>query len=42
MKLLVLGDTIFLCRHVVAAALARGHAVTLLDRGRHVRAEISS
>lgn len=35
MKLLVLGGTIFLGRHVVAAALARGHAVTLLNRGRH-------
>jgi 2'-hydroxyisoflavone reductase len=35
MKLLVLGGTIFLGRHVVAAALARGHAVTLFNRGRH-------
>jgi 2'-hydroxyisoflavone reductase len=35
MKLLVLGGTIFLGRHVVAAALARGHAVTLFHRGRH-------
>jgi len=35
MKLLVLGGTIFLGRHVVAAALERGHAVTLLNRGRH-------
>lgn len=35
MKLLVLGGTIFLGRHVVAAALARGHAVTLLNRGHH-------
>ena len=35
MNLLVLGGTIFLGRHVVAAALARGHAVTLLNRGRH-------
>jgi 2'-hydroxyisoflavone reductase len=35
MKLLVLGGTIFLGRHVVQAALARGHAVTLLNRGRH-------
>lgn len=38
MKLLVLGGTIFLGRHVVAAALARGHAVTLLNRGRHGKA----
>ena len=35
MNLLVLGGTIFLGRHVVAAALARGHHVTLLNRGRH-------
>jgi 2'-hydroxyisoflavone reductase len=35
MNLLVLGGTIFLGRHVVEAALARGHAVTLLNRGRH-------
>ena len=35
MKLLVLGGTIFLGRHVVQVALARGHAVTLLNRGRH-------
>ena len=35
MKLLVLGGTIFLGRHVVEAARARGHEVTLLNRGRH-------
>ena len=35
MNLLVLGGTIFLGRHIVEAALARGHAVTLLNRGRH-------
>jgi 2'-hydroxyisoflavone reductase len=35
MKLLVLGGTIFLGRHIVDAALARGHAITLLTRGRH-------
>ncbi len=34
MKLLVLGGTRFLGRHVVAAALARGHAVTTFTRGR--------
>ncbi len=33
MKLLVLGGTRFLGRHLVAQALARGHAVTLLHRG---------
>jgi len=35
MRLLVLGGTVFLGRHLVAAALARGHDVTLLNRGRH-------
>lgn len=35
MKLLVLGGTIFLGRHIVEAALARGHDVTLFNRGRH-------
>jgi 2'-hydroxyisoflavone reductase len=34
MKLLVLGGTRFLGRHFVAAALARGHTLTLLHRGR--------
>ncbi len=34
MKLLVLGGTVFLGRHVVADALARGHEVTLFNRGR--------
>jgi nucleoside-diphosphate-sugar epimerase len=34
MRLLVLGGTVFLGRHLVAAALARGHEVTLFNRGR--------
>lgn len=34
MKLLVLGGTRFLGRHFVTAALARGHDVTLFNRGR--------
>jgi nucleoside-diphosphate-sugar epimerase len=33
MRLLVLGGTRFLGRHVVDAALARGHAVTIFTRG---------
>jgi 2'-hydroxyisoflavone reductase len=35
MKLLVLGGTIFLGRYLVEAALARGHEVTLFNRGQH-------
>jgi 2'-hydroxyisoflavone reductase len=34
MDLLILGGTGFLGRHLAAAGLARGHAVTLLNRGR--------
>lgn len=34
MRLLVIGGTRFLGRHFVEAALARGHAVTLFNRGR--------
>ena len=34
MKLLILGGTMFLGRHLVAAARARGHAVTLFNRGK--------
>jgi nucleoside-diphosphate-sugar epimerase len=35
MRVLVLGGTVFLGRHVTAEALRRGHEVTLLHRGRH-------
>lgn len=35
MKLLVLGGTVFLGRHLVESALARGHEVTLFNRGLH-------
>ncbi len=35
MRLLILGGTIFLGRHLVDAALAHGHTVTLFNRGRH-------
>jgi len=34
MRVLVIGGTRFVGKHVVAAALARGHEVTLLHRGR--------
>ncbi|HEX8620883.1 MAG TPA: SDR family oxidoreductase [Allosphingosinicella sp.] len=37
MKILILGGTLFLGRALVAAALERGHAVTLFNRGRHAR-----
>ena len=35
MRLLILGGTVFLGRHLVDAALARGHAVTTFTRGQH-------
>ena len=35
MNLLVLGGTRFLGRHVVEAAQARGHGVTVFTRGRN-------
>ena len=35
MRILVLGGTVFLGRHVAAAALARGHELTLFTRGVH-------
>src|SRR5437588_7043829 len=35
MKLLILGGTKFLGRHLVGAALARGDEVTLFNRGLH-------
>lgn len=35
MKLLIIGGTVFLGRALVEAALARGHEVTLFNRGQH-------
>jgi 2'-hydroxyisoflavone reductase len=35
MRLLVIGGTVFLGRHLVALALAAGHQVTTLNRGTH-------
>jgi 2'-hydroxyisoflavone reductase len=35
MKLLILGGTIFVGRHLVEVAVARGHEVTIFNRGQH-------
>ncbi len=35
MRLLIIGGTVFVGRHLVEAALARGHTVTLFNRGQH-------
>ena len=35
MKLLILGGTVFLGRHLTEAASASGHEVTLFNRGQH-------
>ncbi len=35
MRILIIGGTIFLGRHLVEAARARGHEVTLFNRGQH-------
>jgi 2'-hydroxyisoflavone reductase len=35
MQLLILGGTVFLGRHIVEAARARGHEVTIFHRGQH-------
>ncbi len=35
MRVLILGGTVFVGRHLVEAALARGHEVTLFNRGQH-------
>ncbi len=35
MKVLILGGPVFLGRYLIEAALARGHEVTLFNRGRH-------
>jgi 2'-hydroxyisoflavone reductase len=35
MKILMIGGTVFLGRHIVAYALERGHEVTLFNRGQH-------
>jgi 2'-hydroxyisoflavone reductase len=35
MKILILGGTVFLGPHLIEAALARGHQVTIFNRGQH-------
>jgi nucleoside-diphosphate-sugar epimerase len=40
MKLLILGGTRFLGRHLAASALAQGHELTLFNRGNHPAADI--
>ena len=35
MRLLIIGGTVFVGRHLVESALARGHEVTLFNRGQH-------
>ncbi len=35
MKILILGGTVFVGRHIVEAALVRGHEITMFNRGEH-------
>jgi 2'-hydroxyisoflavone reductase len=42
MKLLILGGTRFVGRHLVTAALARDHEITLFNRGKHPSAALTS
>jgi 2'-hydroxyisoflavone reductase len=42
MKLLILGGTRFVGRHLVTAALAREHEVTLFNRGKHPSAALEN
>src|SRR5262245_25002286 len=42
MKLLILGGTRFLGRHIVNAALGRGHEVTLFNRGNYASEELGA
>jgi 2'-hydroxyisoflavone reductase len=43
MKLLIIGGTRFLGRHLVTAALARGHQVTLFNRGNYsIQADVET
>jgi 2'-hydroxyisoflavone reductase len=42
MKLLILGGTRFVGRHLVTAALARNHEITLFNRGQHPSVALTS
>ena len=42
MKLLILGGTRFVGRHLITAALARNHQVTLFNRGKHLSAALTN
>ena len=42
MRILTIGGTRFVGRHFVAAAVARGHQVTVLHRGPHARGRRTS
>lgn len=42
MKLLILGGTRFVGRHLVTAALARNHEITLFNRGQHSSAAVAN
>jgi 2'-hydroxyisoflavone reductase len=42
MKLLILGGTRFVGRHLVTAALAREHQITLFNRGKHSSAALTN
>lgn len=42
MKILIIGGTKFLGRHLVSAALHGGHEITLFNRGRHSTEEIET
>ena len=35
MKVIVLGGTVFLGRHLVTAGVERGYEITIFNRGRH-------
>jgi 2'-hydroxyisoflavone reductase len=42
MELLILGGTRFVGRHLVTAAIARNHEITLFNRGKHSSEALAS